>query len=337
MSSYPENPVVCRVWRGGAVESVHRGAWVVVDGAGNVLEGAGEWGEEFYPRSAVKSLQALPLLETGASERFGFTDEELCLALSSHNGEPCHTEGVAGVLERIGLGGDDLRCGPQVPLDVPTRVELNRRGERPTALHNNCSGKHAGFLALSLHLGEATEHYLDPSTEAQSLVRQAMADMTGVDAQVLVPGIDGCSAPTYRFPLQRLATAFARVTNPEGLASERAAHCRRMTDAVGRNPVLIAGSRKRFCTDLARASGGRLFPKVGAEAVYAVGEVGGGRALAVKVDDGADRALYPLVAGLLRKLGFLRAGEEDALASWYDPVLKNRAGLEVGHVEPILA
>jgi len=332
-TAYPDNPVLVHVERGGVVESVHRGAWVVTDRSGRVVEGAGAFDAPVFARSTIKSLQALPLVESGAAEAFGVTDDELALALASHSGEPCHTERVAATLARLGLSEADLRCGTQPPADRATREELVRAGRAPGALHHNCSGKHAGFLVLARHLGVEPATYLDPASDGQRLVRTAISQMTGVAEPELVPAIDGCSAPTYRLPLGALATAFARVADPDGLESGRAAICRRMRAAVAAHPELVAGSRKRLCTDLVRASGGRLFPKVGAEAVYAIGLGDGDRGLAVKVDDGGWRGLFAAVLALVERLGWLAEDELDRLERWRDPILRNSAGLEVGRIE----
>ena len=331
--SFPENPVLVRVLRGAHVESQHRGSWVLVDADGSVLAGAGAFGAPFFLRSAVKCLQALPLLETGAAERFGFDEVELALCQASHNAEPCHTEPVLRVLERLGLGPDDLRCGPQVPGDPATRRALLAAGGEPGAVHNNCSGKHAGLLALALQLGVAPADYLDAESAGQRLIKTAVAELSGVDEQHIDHAVDGCSAPTWHVPLSGLATAFARVTNPDGLAAERAAHCRRLTAAVGRYPELIAGNHGRICTAIGRASGGRLFPKIGAEAVYAVGEREGGRSFAVKLDDGGRRGLHAVVVALLEQFGFLSKAELDALGPWAERRVFNWAGLEVGRLE----
>jgi len=333
---YPANPVLVRLWRDGHVESVHRGAWALVDADGTVLEGAGAFAAPFFARSAIKCFQALPLLESGAARRFAFREQELALAIASHDGEPCHTGWVQGLLDRLGLGVGDLRCGVHPPTDAEARRELAARGEEPSALHNNCSGKHAAFLALALHLGASPEGYLDPASPGQVLVRRALAEMTGVAEEDLVPAIDGCSAPTYRLPLVALARGFARMTHPAGLPDERAAACRTLTAAAARHPELIAGVRRRLCTDLLRATGGRLFPKIGAEAVYAVGVRGAGRALAVKIDDGQPRGLDALVVALLEELGLLAPDELAALAPWRQRELENHAGLVVGRVEPVV-
>jgi len=334
---YPDNPVLVRVRRGGPVESVHRGAWCLTDTAGTVLEGAGSFDEPVYARSSIKSLQALPLLESGAAERFGFSDEELALAMASHSGEPCHTRTVAAALERLGLGEGDLRCGVHPPNDPDMRFELRTEGKKPSQLHNNCSGKHTGFLALARHLSVPPERYLDPAGAGQVLVREALHELTETPLADLVPAIDGCSAPTYRISLRRLAMAFARITNPTGLSASRAAALQRITRAASRNPILVAGSRKRIDTALIQGTSGRLFPKIGAEGVYAVGVNGGDRALAVKVDDGGLRGLHAVVLELLRRLGLAESAELAALDAWNASVLTNHSGLEVGHIEVPLA
>ncbi|HTF88132.1 MAG TPA: asparaginase [Planctomycetota bacterium] len=332
---FPDNPVLVRIWRGDWVESQHRGSWALVDGNGKVLESAGDVRARVFARSSLKSIQALPLLESGAAERFGLGEVEVALAVSSHSGEPCHTEPVARLLARLGLGVEALQCGPQPPNDSQTRAELERRGEKPSSLHNNCSGKHAGFLCLACHLGLAPERYLDPQAEVQTLVHAAVEAMTGVLPGELSTAIDGCSAPTFRMPLGRLATAIARVSNPERLPAKRRAACERVLEAAAHHPELIAGHHRRLCTDLSRATKGRLFPKIGGEAVYVVGIRGADRGLAVKIDDGETRGLHPLVIALCERFGFLGSEELRALHAWRAGKLRNWAGIEVGRVEVV--
>jgi len=334
-AAWPENPVLTRVWRGRQVESQHRGAWVVVDTAGRVVEGAGAVASPVFARSAIKSMQALPLLETGAAQRLDYGDDELALALASHDGEPIHTERVARLLGRMGRSVADLQCGPQAPGSAATRAALARSGERPTALHNNCSGKHAGFLALTVHLGVDSSRYLDPQAEPQQRVRAAVESMCGVASGTVDSATDGCSAPTFRIPLQSLATGIARVANPHGLEPARRAACERMQRAVAAHPDLIAGTRARICTDLVRVSGGRLFAKIGGEAVYLIGAVGRERGLAIKVDDGSYRGFHALIVELCARLGWLDAPQVAALEAWRDRTLLNWAGRAVGHVEVV--
>ena len=334
--SFPDNPPLVRLWRGGEVESQHRGAWCLVDTHGNVVEGAGDFAAPYYARSSVKCLQALPLLETGAADARGYGTEELALALASHDAEEIHTRRVAALLARMGLSADDLRCGPQPPGSAEARARLKDAGEKPCALHNNCSGKHAGFLALALHLGVPKESYLDPASASQRLVRDAVLEMAGLDDDELQTAVDGCSAPTFRLPLCSLATAFARVATPGRLAPARKAACERMLDAVARHPELIAGTKKRICTDIARATQGRLFPKIGGEAVYALGARGKDLALALKIDDGDNRALHALLVALLERFQLADAGELAQLEPWRERTLRNWAGLAVGRTEVLL-
>lgn len=335
-ATYPDNPVLVRVRRGDWIESQHRGAWVLVDDAGSVLAGDGAVHGPVFARSSIKSIQALPLVESGAVERFGLTEAELALALSSHGGEPCHTEGVGGWLARLGLDPAALRCGAHAPFDAKARVELARRGEKPSALHNNCSGKHTGFLCLSLQLGAPLERYLDPAGPVQRAVRSTLEELSGAAADEIDVATDGCSAPTFRLPLSKLATAVARVANPEGLAPTRRAACERLLAAASRHPELVAATKKRLCTDLLRVTGGRLFPKIGGDAVYVIGVRGARRGLAVKVDDGESRGLPPLVVALCERFGFLTGDEARELArlgDWPAGASRNWAGLEVGRVE----
>jgi len=332
-SPYPENPILCQVRRGGRVESVHRGAWCLTDTSGEVLAGEGSFEASYYARSSIKAIQLLPLFETGAAERFGFEDPEVALAIASHSGEPCHTRVVQATLERLGLEVGHLQCGVHPPNDSDERRRLLLEGHEPSALHNNCSGKHAGFLALAQHLGVEPEDYLEPTSESQALVRGAIEEICGLEEGSLVAGLDGCSAPTYPVPLRALATGFARVSQPEGLGEERRAIFRRITGCAARHPELVAGNKKRIDTDILRASGGRLFPKIGAEAVHLTGIVEGDRALAVKIDDGGWRGLHAVVAGLLSRLKLAREDELAPLTRWSEPLLRNHAGLDAGRIE----
>ncbi len=334
-STFGDHPILVRLWRSGAVESVHRGSWVLVDTAGNVLDEAGDPGHMIFTRSSIKALQALPLIESGAAERFGFGSEELALTLASHGAEPCHLRVVERILGRLELSVADLDCGPHAPLDARAAAVLLASGEAPTALHNNCSGKHAGFLALARHLGEDTARYIDPDSRVQRLVRDAVVEMSGVDDGALRVGIDGCSAPTFHLPLRGLATALARVANPDGLHAHRRRACEHLQNAVARHPELIAGHHERICTDLARVSGGRLVPKVGAEGIYVIGVRGADRGLAITIDDGAWRGLHAVILSLLERFELASTDELAALAPWAGTPLRNCAEREIGWTEVV--
>ncbi|MFT7486552.1 MAG: L-asparaginase II [Candidatus Paceibacteria bacterium] len=333
--AFPDNPVLVRCWRGGRVESIHRGSWVLMDANGEVIDGQGAFDFPVYARSSTKALQALPLIESGAADAFEFSKKELALALASHRGEKIHTQVVGGLLSRLGMGTDDLRCGSQMPWESEVRHQLRVSGEQPSALHNNCSGKHASFLALAKHLGDDLQSYIDPASNGQKLVHQTMLEMTGVQPEELTTALDGCSAPTFRLPLKNLALAFARFANPGGLSSSRREACERLADAVGENPDLIGGSRNQICSAIARVTGGRLFPKFGAEAVYILGERGGDRALAIKMDDGQERWLHTVTLHLLRRFGLAKDQELSALSAWAAGPETNYAGLVVGRTEVV--
>ena len=330
---YPDNPVLLRRWRGKSVESQHRGAWVLVDGAGDVVDGAGAFRRPVFARSSTKSMQALPLIESGAASAFGLGPVELALACSSHNAEDCHTQPVTRLLGRLGLDPGHLLCGASAPGDPNVRRQLFASGESPSALHHNCSGKHAAFLALAAHLGDEPARYLDPASACQTAVRHAMVDMCDLADGEWETATDGCSAPTYRLPLHKLALGLARVANPNDLTATRRDACNSLTAAVAAHPELVAGNHKRLCTALARVTQGRLFPKVGAEAINVIGVRGADLGLAMKVDDGNLVAMNRIVLGLLEKLGLISRNELDELRTWTEDTLHNDAGLEVGRME----
>ena len=334
---YPDNPVLLRRWRGQSVESQHRGAWVLVDGAGDVVDGAGAFRRPVFARSSTKSMQALPLIESGAAKALGLGTVELALACSSHNAEDCHTAPVTALLTRLGLDHGHLLCGASAPGDPSVRRALFASGQSPSALHHNCSGKHAAFLALAKHLGDEPASYIDPASACQMAVREAMLSMCDLGPGEWELATDGCSAPTYRLPLHKLALGLARVANPGDLAPARREACDALTAAVAAHPELVAGNHKRLCTVLSRVTGGRLFPKVGAEAVYVIGVRGADRGLALKVDDGNILAMNRIVVGLLEKLDLITRNELEELRNWTDDVLHNDAGLEVGRTEVNLA
>lgn len=322
-----DNPVVAEAHRGPGAESVHHGAWVLVDTDGTVIDAAGRPDQAVYARSSSKSMQAVPLITTGAADAFEVSDAEIALSIASHNGEPIHAEVASGLLARIGLDDGALRCGAQAPAG-------SAHGTEGHAITHNCSGKHAGFLATAVHLGDEPERYLDPASAVQTEVRAAMLALTGADPASVDTAIDGCSAPTWILPLRSLATGLARMANPSGLAEHRAAAADRITRAATAHPELVGGtSTRRFDTHALRSSGGRLFAKGGAEAVQTIGVRGAGLGLAVKIDDGSTRALHALTLAVLDRHGLLTDDERSALASWTDPIRRNAAGLEIGRLQ----
>ena len=328
-----ENPVLVEVLRGRAVESRHRGAVAVVDADGGVALAIGDVERPVFPRSAVKAIQALPLVESGAADAFGFGQRELALACASHSGEPDHAALAASMLSRAGLGDDALECGAHWPSRQEAALELAAGGRAPSPLHNNCSGKHAGFLCACRHLGFDHHGYVGADHPAQRAVREAMEAVTGAVHAADSCGTDGCSIPTYAVPLKNLAHGFARMATGVGLGETRAKAAKRLIDAGMAEPFLVAGT-DRLDTRLMRAGGGRVMVKVGAEGVYcgAIPELGLG--LALKCDDGAVRAAEVMVAALLHKLLAADAELAARIGEMARPTLTNWNGVDVGALRP---
>ena len=327
------NPIVVEVMRGARVESRHRGAAAVLDADGAVALAFGAIDAPVFPRSAVKALQALPLIESGAADAFGLTEAEIALACASHSGAPEHVAAAAAMLAKAGLDASALACGAHWPLgDEPARA-LARAGGAPSPLHNNCSGKHAGFLCLACASGWETSGYERPAHPTQRAVKATIEEVAGAALGDDVCATDGCSIPTYAVPLRNLALCFARLATGRGLAPRRAAAARRVLAAVAANPAMVAGEG-RFDTDVMRLFGARVFVKTGAEGVYCAALPELGLGLAVKADDGATRAAQVMIAALIAQ--FLRLGEDQRarFARFVAPVLRNWSGVEVGGLRP---
>lgn len=325
------DPVLVEVTRGGRVESRHAGAFAVVDAEGGVVLSAGDIERPVFPRSAVKVIQALPLVESGAADRFGLDDEALALACASHGGEPRHATVAARMLAAAGQGVAQLECGAHWPSHAGAARALACTGAEPSALHNNCSGKHAGFVCLACGTDTAPAGYIQPGHAVQRQVKAALEEVTGFRLEEGSHGIDGCSIPTYAIPLRALALGFARIGTGHGLEPVRAAAAARLRAAVAAHPFMVAGS-ERFDTRVMEALGARAFVKVGAEGVFCAALPELGLGVALKCDDGASRAAEVVMAGLLRRLLPLGEAEEAVLAPLAAPVLRNWNGLEVGRM-----
>jgi len=326
-------PLTVEVTRGGIVESRHAVRAVAVDNHGKTVAAFGMVDAPVFPRSAIKLLQALPLIETGAADAFGLSSEALALACASHSGEPVHVSRVEGWLTRLGLTAADLECGPQWPINEDATRALAARGEVPTAAHNNCSGKHTGMLTQARHLNEPTRGYTDPDHPTQRRALAVIAALSGVAERDIILGTDGCSLPAVALPLDRFAAALAQVGAPVGLEPGRAAACRRLFAAQTAHPHLIAGTG-RFDAAFMPALKGRIASKSGAEGVWAAVVPERGLGLAVKAEDGAGRAAEVGMLELMRRLGVLSAEDLAAVANLAHPTLTNRAGRVVGDIHP---
>lgn len=339
-----ENPVLIDVTRGldpvpgspgtsaGFVESVHRGAIAVVDASGRSVTEIGDVERAICPRSTLKPLQALAFLESGALDEFDLGPEEVALSAASHGGEPVHVQAIASWLKKIDCTIDQLECGAHLPLHEPDAQNLLRQGKAPTALHNQCSGKHAGFMSLARVMGADVTGYTDPDHPVQERVAAIISEMVGFDVTSARVGADGCAAPNYAVPLKALAHGLARMARTESLVPLRARAVITLLSAVEAHPLLIAGTG-RPCTILIEnlTTGGLV--KSGAEGIFGAILPGLGLGVAVKVDDGAPRAAAVIMANVLARLGALDRGAkpvEDLVVQ----AITNVRGDTVGGIQP---
>ena len=327
-----ELPVAVEVTRGIRVESRHRVALVVVDAAGEVRLAVGDPDVRVFPRSAIKPIQAIPLVESGAADAFALDAAELALACASHSGEDDHVETVTAWLRRLGLDAEDLACGAHLPSHQPTAAALQRHGREPTRAHNNCSGKHTGMLTTAVHFVEPTQGYELPNHPVQQRIRAVLEGMAG-ETVPPPPGIDGCGIPAWTVSLLGLARMAARFADPADLAPSRRAAVHRLTAAMQAEPWYVAGTG-RLCSELMQAAP-HVLVKTGAEGVFwaALPELGLG--LGLKVEDGNARAAGPALIAALDALGVLDDGALDALESFANPTLRNHAGEEVGEIRVV--
>lgn len=326
-----DNPFLVEVTRGQLVESRHRGSVSVVDAEGATVLSIGDVDRRVFPRSAVKALQALPLLESGAADKYGLTDEEIALACASHSGEPDHVRVAQSMLTKAGQDSGCLECGTHWPMGEAANRALAAEGGQPSALHNNCSGKHAGFICLACGTGEDPRGYVSADHPVQRMVREAMEDVTGACHTADKSGIDGCSIPTYAIPLPSLAFGFAKFGTGVGFSAAGKAAAERIRKAVAAHPFMVAGTG-RFDTKLMDILKERAFVKVGAEGVYCATFPELGYGVALKADDGHVRAAEAMMAGLVLRFLPLNEQERSAVEALAQPVFKNWNGIEVGRI-----
>ncbi len=328
-----DEPVLVEATRGDLVESSHRGSVAVVDAGGKVVLSLGDIDRPVYPRSAIKPLQALPLLETGAAEAFGLGDVELALACASHGGTARQARCVAEWLGRVGLTEADLACGCQSPSHGDSRKAMIRSGAVPTALHNNCSGKHAGMLTTAVHCGDVPKGYLASGHPVQQRVFDALTETCDVDVRGATAGIDGCGIPVVAMPLSAIARGMARFASPVSASERRVAATTRLRQAMAAEPELVAWDG-HLVTDVLRTTNGRVIVKNGAEGVFCAALPALGLGVALKIADGASRAAEVAIMGTLVRLGALQDAEQQALAERLRVPLRNWAGTLVGSLRP---
>ncbi|QCI66460.1 asparaginase [Phreatobacter stygius] len=326
------DPILVEVLRGASVESAHRGAAVVVDADGKIAFACGDVDRPVYPRSAIKALQALPLVESGAADRYGFDAAELALACSSHSGEPRHAATSAAMLAKAGRSVETLECGTHWPSNAAATQALARSGGAPSALHNNCSGKHAGFVCFACAGDIDPKGYVGRGHPVQRFVAEAVGEVTGarLDASTAI-GTDGCSIPTYAIPLTHLARGFARLGTGQGVGPERARAFARLRAACAAEPFMVAGTG-RFCTEAMTLFGARVFVKTGAEGVFCAAFPDQGFGIALKCADGTSRASEVMMAALIERFVPISEAEQAAFARFSAPVMTNWNGMEVGRI-----
>jgi len=323
-------PLSVEVLRGSVVESQHQVMAVVVDvNAVPIMY----WGNMDYltvPRSAIKLLQALPVVESGAADAFGFDDKQLCLICASHRGEKNHILGITEIMKKAGIREEQFVCGTHLPAHEATAHEMIRRGIQPSPLMNNCSGKHSGIIATCLHLKENPEGYEKYAHPAQARLRKVLTEVTRFDHHKAHYGVDGCGILTYALPLQNLAIGMLVFINPKESEARRKS-ARRILEAVRRESFYLSGTDD-YTSDIIYHTQGRCVIKNGAEGVFAGVLPEKGLAFAIKAEDGASRAAQAATTFLLNKLGAFTESNRTSLKKYVDPRLKNWKGADVGHI-----
>ena len=319
----PEDAPLAAVWRGPLVESVHRGRLAVCDPEGELLEAVGDPGAYIYPRSSCKPFQALPLVLSGAADEFGLTDEELAVACASHNAEEPHLDAVRSILRKSGLTEYDLQSGAHLPLFEPGADDLIRTGAEPRPIHGNCSGKHAGMLAVCVHEGYATASYRDSGHPLQRHILGLIAEICGLREDEMIVAGDNCGVPAFALPLRSFATGLARMTTGTRLPDRLARAALRIRDAMREHPFMVAGTG-RLDTELMDSTD--LLVKGGAEAVFVAGSQEGW-GLVLKISDGAQRAVRPAA---LAALGGRGVGVPEAVSD-----VRGLHDEKVGEIRPL--
>lgn len=331
MNRATQPTITVEITRGSTVESIHQGNAVVVDASGKIMRTWGDIEQGVFPRSAVKPLQAIALVESGAADAAHLEDKHIALACSSHNGEVEHVETVRNWLSQLNLSEQNLECGSHWPMFDQATRDMAARGESPDQTHNNCSGKHSGFLTLAQHKGWDIAGYTNVDHPLQIEVNRVIGEMCSVDMQSLPWGKDGCCIPTYQIPLVNIALGMARFANPENESDPRCAAIERIQNAMTQYPFMVAGTH-RYCTDVMTACARRVLVKTGAEGVFCAALPEAGFGIALKCTDGATRAAEAMLTAILIELDVINESEQTRLQNRVHPTIKNRRDEEVGEI-----
>ncbi len=322
------------VTRNQFVESIHQGCICVVDNKGKIIYQKGSENTKFFFRSAAKPIQIIPFIESGGAEKMDYSLKEIAIGCASHTGEPMHINTVMGILSRLGLNKDDLHCGISGPYNKDEKIRLITNQEKPSTLHAGCSGKHAAMLAYSKYLGADIANYEDTSHPVQKEIIKAISSFTEQEISDIPVGIDGCGLPIFMLPINKMALAYAKLTY---YSQDEKSHYLKSSstifEAMTKYPEMIAGSNE-FCTELMQVTKGKLIAKIGAEAVYCLGIKNGNLGVCLKIADGSERAVFPVVMQLLLELGILENEEYESLKYWHKPALINNLEESIGYIIP---
>ncbi len=323
------------VIRGNIVESIHRGDIAVVNAEGDLLYKVGDPQNKItFIRSSAKPIQALPVVGSGAVDRFQISENEMAIFCASHSGEEEHTSTVRSILNKIGLDESYLQCGSHPPLYRPAADKLVEKGITPSEVHCNCSGKHSGMLTLAQHMGWPTNNYTELNNPVQQAMLQAMADCAGLQKEDIVIGVDGCGVPVHGLSVYHMAKAWANLTTPKYLRSDYQTAAKRIARAMINNPSKVAGTG-RFCSALLAAGNGMWINKSGAQGVYCCGLLDKNIAIALKIEDGNGTAASSVTVEVLRQLNLLTDEQLDMLQKFHNPLTRNHRKDIVGELKSI--
>ncbi len=325
--------ILLQYTRGGKVENIHRGDIIAVDAMGKIVDCVGDPKKKMFWRSAAKPFQALPFVQKGGLDAFGITQKELAILVSSHSGEPMHVELIEQILAKLKLTTGVLDCGPARPMNSRAAKALTENHQKPQPVHNACSGKHSGMLALGSMLNISLENYTKPEHEIQKIMHKSVAMAAKIAESDLEIGIDGCGVPVFYLPLYNMALAYARLAVPEKAQwGEYEDSVRKIGDAMSAYPEIVGGTG-RIDTIVAQMTKGRVIAKIGADAVYCLASRELGVGAAFKIEDGSYSAINPMVIGVLKHLNFITDEEHQELLEKFPPILKNHRGDVIGTIE----
>lgn len=324
------------VTRNDYIESIHFGYVCVVDSSGRVLYFLGDYNTKIFFRSSAKPIQVIPLIQSGAAEAFNFSKREIAIACASHSGQKIHQETVEEILKRLKLEEVNLHCGIMTPYSEEETKNLILRRKSPSVFHCSCSGKHSAMLALAKFRGYSIENYQTITNPVQQEILRTVGKFTDEDVNSIPIGTDGCGVPIYLLPIKKIALSYARLTMySQNTGSPYYHSCKTVFEAMSQFPVMVAGDHE-FCTELMQATSGKLIGKAGSEAVYCVGIKEGNLGVCIKIVDGNERAVYPVVIAILKELGILSSSELNSLKHRYRQALKNNLGEITGEILPVL-